>query len=257
MDGISEFTTLLIDNAFKAVVDESSKEWLYKLDGIAKELEDKVTAAFVSINSIKSDPNFVKAERLFNKNKEYQDLSKNLSKEQAKMNLIRDTEQMLADKMMQTGQCLQELVDKHVEFYKKDKEFCDMLHMQHGDISITARLTFKNEIYQSLVESYFHGRARNNHRIVDYHFYDLETYKKHIKEVMNNLLCEECQYTLKGSITVDKVAEDFITQNFFSIEYDIQYQGDDLNSMSEGKKAFVILRLLLDFSKNDYSYFAH
>lgn len=251
-DGISESTMLLIDNAFKAVVDESSKEWLYKLDGIAKELEDKVTAAFVSINSIKSEPNFVKAERLFNKNKEYQDLSKNLSKEQAKMNLIRDTEQMLADKTMQTGQCLQELVDKHVEFYKKDKEFCDMLHMQHGDISITARLTFKNEIYQSLVESYFHGRARNNHRIFDYHFYDLETYKKHIKEVMNNLLCEECQYTLKGSITVDKVAEDFITQNFFLIEYDIQYQGDDLNSMSEGKKAFVILRLLLDFSKNDY-----
>lgn len=40
---------------------------------------------------------------------------------------------------------------------------------------------------------------------------------------MNNLLCEKCQYTLKGSTTVDKVAEDLITQNLFSIKYDIQY----------------------------------
>ena len=134
----------------------------------------------------------------------------------------------------------------------KDKEFCDMVNMQHGDISITARLTFKSEIYQGLVESYFHGRAKNNYGIFDYHFTDLQTYKKHIKTVMNNLLCEKCQYTLKRSTTIDKVAEELITQNFFSIEYDIQYQGDNLNSMSEGKKSFVILRLLLDFSKNNY-----
>lgn len=52
---------------------------------------------------------------------------------------------------------------------------------------------------------------------------------------------------IKRSTTIDKVAEELITQNFFSIEYDIQYQGDNLNSMSEGKKSFVILRLLLDF----------
>ena len=95
--------------------------------------------------------NFVKAERLFEKNKEYQDLSKSLSEEQGKMKLIIDTEQILTDKIIQTGQCLQELVDKHVEFYQKDKEFCDMVNMQHGDISITARLTFKSEIYQGLV----------------------------------------------------------------------------------------------------------
>lgn len=252
VDGISEPTMVLLNNAFKVVVDESSEEWLNKLNGIVKELEDKVTSAYASISSIKNDPNFIKAERLFKKNKEYQDLSKSLSEEQDKMKLIIETEQMLTNKIIQTGQCLQVLVDKHVEFYKKDKEFCDMVHMQHGDISITARLTFRNEAYQSLVESYFHGRAKSNYRIFDYHFIDLETYKKHIKEVMNNLLCEKCQYTLKGGTTIDKVVEDLITQNFFSIGYDIQYQGDNLNSMSEGKKAFVILRLLLDFSKNDY-----
>ena len=251
-EGLSESTMVLVSNALQAVVNGSNKEWLHKLDGIVKELEDKVTAANTSISSIKNDPNFIKAERLFIKNKEYQYLSKNLTKEQSKMNLIRDAEQMLTDKIIQTGQCLQELVETHVKFYKKNREFCDMVHMKHGDISITARLVFKNEVYQSLVESYFHGRAKSNYGIFDYHFIDLETYKQHIKKVMNNLLCEKCQYTLKGSTTVDKVAEDLITQNFFSIEYDIQYQGDDLNSMSEGKKAFVILRLLLDFSKNDY-----
>ena len=36
------------------------------------------------------------------------------------------------------------------------------------------------------------------------------------------------------------------------IEYNINYQGDDLADMSEGKTAFVILRMLLDFSTNEY-----
>lgn len=37
---------------------------------------------------------------------------------------------------------------------------------------------------------------------------------------------------------------------FFEVIYYVEYQGDTLSSMSEGKKAFVILRILLDFNDN-------
>src|SRR5699024_4015761 len=35
---------------------------------------------------------------------------------------------------------------------------------------------------------------------------------------------------------------------FFSINYDIEYEGDNFKKMSDGKKAFVVLKLLLDFN---------
>lgn len=252
IDGISETTGHLINDAFNAIIDKSNKEWIEKIEGISKTLRDAVSAAATSISDIKHNQNFITAEKLLKHNEEYQKYLKELSEEQEKMERIIETEEKLTDKIIQSGKCLQDIVDKHVEFYQKGITFCDMVHIQHGDISITARLKFKSEEYQRFTETYFNGRVRNNNHIFEYHFTDFETYKSHIKHMMNNLLYEKCQYTLKKNITIDKVAEELITQNFFVIEYDIQYQGDDLNSMSEGKKAFVILRLLLDFSKNEY-----
>lgn len=60
------------------------------------------------------------------------------------------------------------------------------------------------------------------------------------------------KYTLRRGVNIEEVIEQVITFNGFVINYNIQYQGDDLESMSEGKMAFVILRLLLDFSSSDY-----
>ncbi|RLD13558.1 hypothetical protein DRI50_06910 [candidate division KSB1 bacterium] len=39
-----------------------------------------------------------------------------------------------------------------------------------------------------------------------------------------------------------------MTENWFSISYELNYQSDTFGKMSDGKKAFVILKLLLEFS---------
>jgi predicted ATPase len=42
-------------------------------------------------------------------------------------------------------------------------------------------------------------------------------------------------------------------ENWFSLSYELTYQNDSFNEMSDGKKAFVILKLLLDFSNKKCS----
>src|SRR5690606_36716002 len=44
------------------------------------------------------------------------------------------------------------------------------------------------------------------------------------------------------------LASALLSTNFFSLSYDIEYEGDNFKKMSDGKKAFVVLKLLLDFS---------
>jgi len=44
------------------------------------------------------------------------------------------------------------------------------------------------------------------------------------------------------------VAEDIVTTNWFSYDYMVTYQNDEFQDMSQGKKSFVILKLLLEFS---------
>lgn len=42
--------------------------------------------------------------------------------------------------------------------------------------------------------------------------------------------------------------EYFFTKNFYSYHFDIHYQNDKFEQMSPGKKAFIVLKLILDFS---------
>lgn len=44
-----------------------------------------------------------------------------------------------------------------------------------------------------------------------------------------------------------QVMVDMFTENYFTISYDVNYGNDSLSEMSEGKKAYIVLRLLLDF----------
>jgi predicted ATP-dependent endonuclease of OLD family len=63
------------------------------------------------------------------------------------------------------------------------------------------------------------------------------------KLLLNNI-------TLKGGNTNISFAQKVLSTNFFEITYDIIYE-DTFKKMSEGKKAFVVLMLLLDFSNKD------
>lgn len=42
--------------------------------------------------------------------------------------------------------------------------------------------------------------------------------------------------------------EHFFTTNFYEYSFEIEYQGDKFEQMSPGKKAFIVLKLILEFS---------
>ena len=99
------------------------------------------------------------------------------------------------------------------------------------------------------MSSYFDGRSAKNSEVLNYQ-YKKEGYEEFVKNLLDKMLTDK--YIFKGNVSRDKAIEDILSSNPFEIEYDISYQGDELRQMSEGKTAFVILKMLLDFSKNEY-----
>ena len=65
-------------------------------------------------------------------------------------------------------------------------------------------------------------------------------------DFFKNLLSEKV--LLKNGYEALNVVTEFFTRSWYSLDYSLTYQGDDFVNMSEGKQAFVILKLLLDFS---------
>lgn len=67
------------------------------------------------------------------------------------------------------------------------------------------------------------------------------------KDLLKKLLLGELQ--LKNGYEALNVATEFFAKSWYSLGYELFYQGDSFKQMSEGKQAFVILKLLLDFSE--------
>ena len=94
------------------------------------------------------------------------------------------------------------------------------------------------------------GRSTKNNDVLNFKFKNAEQFRAFAKEMLRKLIQND--YVLKSGNNYVETAESIFSSNPFVIEYNINYQGDDLSEMSEGKTAFVILRLLLDFSTNEY-----
>ncbi len=55
----------------------------------------------------------------------------------------------------------------------------------------------------------------------------------------------------KNYNTNQNVINEFFTTNWFNISFELSYQNDVFDEMSQGKQAFVILKLLLEFSTKE------
>ena len=75
-----------------------------------------------------------------------------------------------------------------------------------------------------------------------------EDSKDIIREFVRRIMNEEIQ--LRTNETNLLVLINILTENWYKISYSATYDGDDFDGMSRGKQAFVILKLLLDFSQN-------
>ena len=74
--------------------------------------------------------------------------------------------------------------------------------------------------------------------------YDIDN-SESTKEILNKLLNNDI--LLKNGYDSQNVATELLTRSWYSLDYELSYQGDSFKNMSEGKQAFVILKLLLDF----------
>ena len=108
-------------------------------------------------------------------------------------------------------------------------------------------LTFHKKELQEFLESRLNqrGTERQEYLKMLLNRYDDDN-KSYSLDFLKNLLSENI--LLKNGYEALNVAIEFLTRNWYSLDYSLTYQGDAFVNMSEGKQAFVILKLLLDFS---------
>ena len=143
-----------------------------------------------------------------------------------------------------------EIINLYKEFYLIRKRFCTDICVKNDNLIIEPRVIFAVDRYNDFCEAHFYSNSITNQNVIRFQYNCIDEFMDHISKVISNL--SEDKYKLKKATINRNIIEELLTTSFFDIQYNIQYQDDNLREMSEGKIAFVILRLLLDFSNNDF-----
>lgn len=230
--------------------EETNRKWIAILENFIAEIERLQTKDKSDISEIEKNLVYIRAIKVYEENTRLAEESSKLEKEKDKISRIN----RLTDRIEQVQKDIKDIQDKiisyYYELYSSQVEYCGTHVIEKGDVTITPRVVFQTKQFQESANQYLDGRSAKNNDVLNFKFESAEQFRTFAIEMLRRIIQND--YVLKSGNNCVETAENIFSNNPFMIEYNINYQGDDLADMSEGKTAFVILRLLLDFSANEY-----
>ena len=124
------------------------------------------------------------------------------------------------------------------------------------DISLNVSVGFNEKVFnEEVIDAFLNKRdiKRNISSIswkdeYEYHF-DPNKHLSFISEIFNAVVDEKIK-TVRNKAAKDAAVK--ILENYFDLDFKISYKNDSLDKMSPGKKGLVLLRLLIDLSKEEW-----
>ena len=141
-----------------------------------------------------------------------------------------------------------DLLEKHISYKNKGIEVVNLLKIKHEGIEIKSNLVYDNKHLQFFLENRLNLRGWERQSYIQNIWQNYSEDTSNISMIfLNDVLNDNIDY--KASNRNENVLSEFLSENWFNISFDLIYEGDSFVSMSQGKQAFVILKLLLEFSE--------
>jgi len=245
---ISEENRKIIKRKFDELKTKFQREWEEEIDKIqsnntaVKETNEK------TIDDINKNPIYIKGLEAFQNNTQYREIESKLKIQKDKLADILVIKKEVDKLKEQIESFKTSIKDSHREFLNKIEAFKEDLSVSRDKLEIKASAKLNKRAYKDLLYNSINQQSHHGQTIVGVDLDTFENYFSSVNQLFEKLL--EKRVTLKGQNNHNSLCQKLMASNFFEISYDIVYD-DIFNQMSEGKKAFVVLLLLLDFSSKD------
>lgn len=247
--GLPEEIKTEIISLYKELNESTQKEW-EKIIGVARDnAKTKINNSLLRIQEIESDIDYLNGEKYYKENAAIEQLNTRLEVEKKKADAISLLLKKKAELIEEITKSKLSIFDKHRMYREFGIRLCEKVLLEKADLKISPNLKFNSESMKRYIESNLNGRNAFVREIIEFEYKNEESLFALINTIFERIVDEKLP--LKGSKDKRQAIIELMTNNFFEVRYDVVYQGDTLQSMSEGKKAFVILRMLLDFDGNE------
>lgn len=252
-DGIREQTKSEIKNTISDLINRSNIAVRNKIVSLKTKIEEQSNSFIQQRNNIVSSDTYKKGKSLYDTNNVLSNIRKRLNEQEqllAKVNGKKDEYRVLSADYQEV---LRQLLAVYSTYLTYTREIASKLHIEHDDVKLCSSTVVVDKLKAVLADS-LNMKYKEMGDLVDklllaYQSKSEEQLKSVLEAIVYKAMCGELKF--KGSADEASFLTSLLTNNFFQSVINVEYDGDSLQMMSPGKRTFVILKLLLDFSKNE------
>ena len=204
----------------------------------------------IQIADIQSKPTYIEGKQIFEANKSLTDIIKQLDELNKKLALIKREEEAAQKISNEFKELVTSLLSMHLSYIDAMNNIAYKMRLQYEDVKLTSAIVLKPNLSQTLSECISLRSATMNELIDNVvEVYKMQN-KKDIEECIKNVLKKALQNEIifKAGYDAQSFMSRILSGNWFGLSLNVEYDGDNLKDMSPGKRSFVVLKLLLDFS---------
>ena len=244
---LSELNSKDIQKIFDDVKQQAIEQWQDELSNKLVEMDSLLEEYKNKIQEKKESEIFKKGNKYLEKNNQYKELNGKWSIENKKLEEIVSLQNKRDIINKQKDELFKETIQNHISYKRKINELIRKFSLEHDDIKIKIEKTYLHDKCKGLLKDFINLQSHDRQNYVkDF----ISRYKNNIEFAVKDFLEKALNndLELKKYKDIKYLTKGLLVENWFSVSYELTYQDDTFEKMSDGKKAFVILKLLLDFN---------
>lgn len=243
---ISDFSRNKVSELFDNLKTEINKKWIDGLDQYIIQLNGSIDTEEKRIIQSKMNTDYIKASQAYKSSTQLNEIQDRIKEQKKKLSDIEIVSIEISELEKQKNLIKDKIIESHNEYYSITVELLQNLSDSQDGLDIKAYWQFNIEKYRSILEGALNQKSIPNRKVAEFEYINNDLYRTEVLGLLNSLISNSLTY--KGGYTSQSLATAILTECFYGVSYDLIYEGDNFKQMSDGKKAFVVLKLLLDFS---------
>ncbi len=229
--------------------EEVNRAWVNAILKIAAVIQHRIQLLSNEIAKIQDSETYRQLTQFQDTNTQYAGILERIKAEKQKLSISVQVTKTIHNVEVEIDRLVSELSQGPLQYGKELDRLGKLLTIEKDGLSIVAKRTLREKDIVAFLEPRLTKRSAEQKALV-------EKYSKGYDSCTPEDITRFIQDVFAGDIelnqgnTPQSLLQEYLSQNWEDLQFDVTYQNDSFKEMSPGKKSFVVLKLMLDFSKN-------
>lgn len=249
-EDFSDDTLIKIDEIKSQIIEEADKIWISRRETLVNELIDRQK----QLNEEKEryDAVVKELQPKIQGNNAIAEFSSKILAEKDKLATFNDLDEKLKAKKSEEQAMIAEIYSIPFQIKELRNEYASVINNEAAfkghEIEFKVEVPFKKEEFLKTLETDFVIRSVKFKNTIKMDSFAEEEYsERKLEEIIEKLLSGELE--TKVGHTIESILRD-INDDWYNIKYKVVMDNDNIDVMSPGKKALVLLKLLIDLAES-------